>query len=65
MEYMKITIIIDGHSRDYQGEYYELYNRDWDLRLQDFIDDVEGYNKEEAPDMFPGTMEALDKLSIR
>ena len=61
---MKITITIDGLSRDYQGSYDELYNRDWDKRLQDFIDDVEGYNKEEVPDMFPGTMDALDTLTI-
>ncbi len=62
---MKITIIIDGLSRDYQGSYDELYNRDWDKRLQNFIDDVEGYDKKEVPEMFPGTMEELDKLSIR
>ncbi len=63
---MKITIIIDGLSRDYQGSYDDLYNRDWDKRLQDFIDDVEGwYNNEEVPDMFPGTMEELKKLTIR
>ncbi len=65
---MKVTITIDGMSRDYQGTYEELHVRDWDKRMQDFLDDVSDYAKVETvmpPDMFGDTMDALDKLTIR
>lgn len=61
---MKITISIDGMSRDYQGTYEELHVRDWNKRMQDFLNDVEDYNKCEVPG-FEFVQDALDKLTIR
>ena len=61
---MKITISIDGMSRDYQGTYEELHVRDWNKRMQDFLNDVEDYNKCEVTG-FEFVQDALDKLTIR
>ena len=36
---MKVTITIDGVTRDYQGDYDELHNIDWNKKVRDFIDD--------------------------
>lgn len=44
---MKITIIIDGVERTYQGSYEELHNRDWNERIREHLDDVKQYNEEE------------------
>lgn len=53
---MKVTITIEG---DYIGEvtrtfqspngwYDELYNRDWNERVRDFLDDVKKYDDDKA-----------------
>lgn len=62
---MKITIIIDGVERNYQGSYDELYNRDWNERVREFLDDVNEY--EDVPEIpgFEGTRAQLDALTIR
>jgi hypothetical protein len=35
---MIIEITLDGITRTFQGEYHEMYNRDWNERVQDLID---------------------------
>lgn len=44
---MKITIICHGVERTYQGDFDELYNRDWDERVRDIIDTAKPYVEEE------------------
>jgi hypothetical protein len=64
---MKVTITINGLSRDYQGTYEELHVRDWNERMQNFLDDVQCY-EEQPPDEIPGfegTRAQLDALTIR
>lgn len=42
---MKVTIIIDGVERNYQGTYEELHTRDWGGRIREFLDDVKEYEE--------------------
>lgn len=37
---MRLTIIVDGVEREYQGDYYELHSKDWSGRVRDLLDDV-------------------------
>lgn len=61
---MKVTIIIEGVERTFEGDYYELHTGDWNERVRDFLNDVEDYNKCEVPG-FEFVQDALDKLTIR
>ena len=38
---MKVTITINGIERTYQGDYDELHNRDWNIRVTDLLDYVD------------------------
>ena len=58
---MRVTIIIDGVERTYQGDYDELYNSDWNIRVRDLLDCVDDVN--EIPQM-KGTLDALDNISL-
>lgn len=35
---MKLTITLNGITRTYEGDYYDLYNQDWNERVQDALD---------------------------
>ena len=58
---MQVTIIIDGVERTYQGDYDELHNFDWNIRVRDLLDCVDDVN--EIPQM-EGTLDALDNISL-
>lgn len=40
---MKVTIIIEGVERTFQGDYYELHTRDWNERVRNLLDDMKEY----------------------
>ena len=64
---MKVTITIEGIERTYQGDYDELHNRNWDLRVREHLDDAKEYVEnpiDEVP-QFKGTYANLEKLTIR
>lgn len=40
---MKVTIIIEGVERTFQGDYYELHTGDWNERVRDLLDQMKEY----------------------
>ena len=40
---MKVTIIIEGVERTFEGDYYELHNHDWNKMVRDLLDDMKEY----------------------
>ena len=58
---MQVTITINGIERTYQGDYDELHNMDWNIRVRDLLDSADEVN--EIPQM-EGTLDALDSLGI-
>lgn len=63
---MKITIIIDGLERIYNGGYEELHTKDWNQNIQEHLDDAKEFieNPFDETPPFEGTYEALEKLTI-
>lgn len=63
---MKVTIIIEGIERTYQGEYEELHNRDWNERVREHLDDAKEYveNPVDEIPQFKGTYADLERITI-
>lgn len=40
---MKVTIIVDGIERNYEGDYDTMYNRDWDEEVRELLDKAKEY----------------------
>ena len=40
---MKVTIIIEGVERTFEGDYYELHTGDWNERVRDLLDQMKEY----------------------
>lgn len=43
---MNLQLTINGITRTYQGSYDEMYNRDWNTRVQDLLDSALEYEPE-------------------